>query len=387
VNDPTTACGGAAALCALLGAWVKGDRPEPGAAHLDPGAFAAAVERNRLEALVWSQLPDGAAPPGGRTGAWELSYLQGLGRGMKLLDAGAAACAALEKGGIPALGMRGPFAGARLYGDVALRYGADVDLMVPRSLARRAAMVLEGLGYRFHHPVLTRSACARWHLEWPFRHERSGVCLDLHWAVDHPFKPWNVDYAAVFARAVRAETEHGAWLEPCPAHQLVLSCLHAEKEVRLHGSLPCPDRLFQLAGQGRLRHWLDIALALRILPVEEREDAAAMAVEWAAGPAVAAHWAAASTLLGVSGPPDGLAGFSTVQHRGFREDLAGRIENWAGGARMTSAFSFRLECLSDAVRYAGPARGGWLLMPRLAAGGLEMAWLAARAAGRRRFAP
>jgi hypothetical protein len=56
--------------------------------------------------------------------------------------------AALADAGVKVLPLKGPLLGERLYGELAARVSADIDLLVEASDLTRATALLEGLGYR-----------------------------------------------------------------------------------------------------------------------------------------------------------------------------------------------------------------------------------------------
>lgn len=90
---------------------------------------------------------------------------------------------AFNAAGIPALAYKGPVLAQSVYGSVTLRDVVDLDIVVPKSEAVRARVVLMGRGYRSASPVdsrweryLLRSGC-----NFPVVQDAKGVVVELHW--------------------------------------------------------------------------------------------------------------------------------------------------------------------------------------------------------------
>ena len=351
----------AKALSDVLRAWVHGgdasDRP---LATGEVAIFVEMVERNRLDAFMWVALPDGALRQAlaVHLEQWRRSYEQSLIRNTQQQRLALDVCHCLEEADIPCIGLRGPFAGDAIYGDVALRHFTDIDLLIPVECRDQAWNVLTGKGYRFNHPFLTRSACRRHHLEWPFRHPDNGLSLDLHWAVDHPYKLYNIDYADIFRASSICQHEGGKWRSPCRSHAMLLACLHAEKECRLLGRRPMAAQLEAQGAEGRWRHWLDVALdgvsgesGLDINLVLSEAEA------WGVKVPVVASLTSVATLFDVPMPSvvwqvaEGLRPAGSLGHPAvwIRRVCCGR-------QNALRRLGFRAECLFDAWQFLFPSR-------------------------------
>jgi hypothetical protein len=92
----------------------------------------------------------------------------------------------LSDGGVPAIPIKGPALAQELYGDPSLRVCVDLDILVPRSMARRAYELLRADGYRsefgrgFFSELLLRHD-----IEYAlYRNERGfEFMVELHWGV------------------------------------------------------------------------------------------------------------------------------------------------------------------------------------------------------------
>ncbi len=349
------------ALRSVLNGWLRGAPADAvDIADAESALFAELVERNRFDALMWVALPEGRVREAlaDRLGSWRRSYEQSLIRNTRQLRAALEAGGLLEGRGIPSIGVRGPFAGVSLYRDVALRYFTDVDFLIPRQMRDRAWDILSAAGYRFSHSFMTRGACARHHLQWPFRHAEKGVSLDLHWAVDHPYKLLRVDYEEIFASAAVRPHAEGDWREPRGEHALILACLHAEKECRLLGDAPSGAQIRAHARSGLWRHWLDIALLLRNARDLDGGSVVARAEAWGVLRHVVTALTASAEAFDMSLPADIAQAAAKMPPRGpaRRRRPRATLRGVAPGSILATC-GFRGECLSDIRGYLFPAPG------------------------------
>ncbi len=79
--------------------------------------------------------------------------------------------------------LKGPVLSHQLYGDLGRRHSRDLDLIVAASERERAAALLAGLGYRAagDFDIAAASSWTGQLNEWEYRHERSGIIVELHW--------------------------------------------------------------------------------------------------------------------------------------------------------------------------------------------------------------
>ena len=228
--------------------WLAGGAPASPA----PPETSRFLREQRLEVLAASWMPGLASPA---------EYARQALFQQRLLSEGSGLASRLESAGIPCLCLRGPFAAATLYPDPADRPFRDLDLLIPREHARQALQVFRAAGFRLDQPRMPAGYFLRNHLHWMTVRDRDGIVCDLHWDVEHRFRPYRIDLAALFAHSRRVESRGHAWREPGLEHLFLLSALHARKHLpagfdprNTHGILFAPGCLFQ---------WLDLALLCR----------------------------------------------------------------------------------------------------------------------------
>lgn len=243
--------------------WLAGGAPASPA----PAEAVRFLREQRLEVLSASWMPGLASPA---------EYARQALFQQRLLSEGAGLAARLEAAGIPCLCLRGPFAAATLYPDPADRPFRDLDLLIPREHARKALHVFRAAGFRLDQPRMPASYFLRNHLHWMTVRDRDGIVCDLHWAVEHRFRPYRIDLEALFAHSRSVEWRGHIWREPSLEHLFLLSALHARKHLPpgfdpqdIHAMLFAPGCLFQ---------WLDLALLSR------------QTIDWTLAARLAAGW-------------------------------------------------------------------------------------------------
>ena len=261
---PSVLTWSAAALRQWLGGGVPADATPADAAPADAGRF---LREQRLEILASAWLPGLCSPA---------EYARHALFHQRLLSVGAGLAARLESAGIPCLCLRGPFAAARLYPDPAERPFRDLDLLIPRRQAREALRELCAAGFRLEEPRMPAGYFLRNHLHWMTIRDRDGIVCDLHWAVEHRFRPYRIDLDALFSHSRMVEARGHSWREPAPGHLFLLGALHARKH--LPAGFDPHDATTLLFFPGCLFQWLDLALMSR--SAIDWERVAELAAEW-----------------------------------------------------------------------------------------------------------
>lgn len=336
---------------------VAGSGPLPSwPGPVDATAFRRVVHRNRADPLfgfLFSKAEPAQGWEATRTD-WIQAYKRCLLHGTKHLENGLRVCEALEGTGIPALPMRGPFCGSTLYGDVATRYFTDLDILIPRDKVDEAWEVVSGLGYRLSSPILTRAMYLRHHLAWPLHN--GDVCLDLHWALDHPYAPYTVDYGALFEGSRLDGGPDGRWRVADPGHLVLVNCLHLAKEW---GSADVTGfGLTEAMLRGELTPCLDVALAVRAAgPLLDWPSVRALAHDWNMDRPLAMG-AAVLRDLGMDAPVD-LPALTGCAPSATAPSWLVAVTKSRPVQRVCVACAFRAERILDAYGVFRRPNGGW----------------------------
>jgi hypothetical protein len=216
-------------VMAASGAAAPRERP------IDWERLAALGEAHGLSALLWRRL-------GSRNGdvpadAAELLRASGMAAEwrQKLLSCEQRSlCGLLDAERVPVLCFKGPSLAALAWEEGELRGSTDLDLLVRREDALRAARLLEAHAYRRVRPApglqakLEAQHLHRWN-EFEFISEDGLVSVDLHWAVTPPNYPFRLDLGPAWASPLELE-ESG--LHTLPLETLVVAlCVHGSKHL------------------------------------------------------------------------------------------------------------------------------------------------------------
>jgi hypothetical protein len=202
--------------------------------------------RHRLEPLVYGVEELGLDVSPAFLAACHQAYCNMAARAVRFRAEIDRMCAGLRAAGIPVLAWRGVVAGETLYGDPGLRYCTDIDLLVAPGDQHRSLAAAKQLGYGLRAGLSPQWFLARHHLHWPLMHRESGIPLDLHWAVDHP-------YRGLPSPAFPGEALSGN-------NALLFAVRHAEKEARLWRFGDGETAAASVLSDGPLLPWLDVLL-------------------------------------------------------------------------------------------------------------------------------
>jgi hypothetical protein len=169
------------------------------------GPLLDAAERHGVTPLVHTHLrslaPDGAIPAGARLalfGAFHRGTSQSLRQERELrtlLDRFSAA-------GVAVIVLKGPDLAERVYGDLQLRWSADLDLLIRRDDVDGARALLLAAGYRVAPTILSERFARRHHFNLPFeRADGIATLVELHWALTDRFTAGTWDLAGLWTRA------------------------------------------------------------------------------------------------------------------------------------------------------------------------------------------
>lgn len=105
---------------------------------------------------------------------------------LKLMRTLSCVAGAFAQGGIPMLSMKGPLLSMELYGDPAMRFSHDLDIMVPQEDFWRGCKCLMDMGFEIiEEPELTTEKRVKAYMRIsPNNHcvfRQNGVLVELHW--------------------------------------------------------------------------------------------------------------------------------------------------------------------------------------------------------------
>ena len=194
--------------------------------------------------------------------AFRVDYAASLGSHRVYRDAAAALLQALGVQRVPALLLRGTAVAERLYDDPGLRPYTDIDLLVPRAQLPEAKGVARDLGYHPPEGSLPDGFYERHHLHLRYIAPTTGVPLEIHWALDHPFSLLRVDFDDLFASALIDRLAGAPVLRPSDEDLLILLALHLAKHgTALRGAAPVAV-LPRAARRGILLWMVDLHLLI-----------------------------------------------------------------------------------------------------------------------------
>lgn len=218
------------------------------------GDDPAFIPAHRLEPLAGKYLEG--------TEAWTVAYTQTLLKGMKMVGEASRLDRLLRDHALHPVWTRGALYGASLYGDCGVRPATDLDVYVSEEELPTAEVLLAEQGYRLFTHRYPRWYYRRYHLQFPLRHSKTGLLVDLHWAADHPLSGRRLPMADIGRRARIRTAELGSWHEPSPEDHLLLACAHIAKESSIWLSDDSVDPSVTGDAPGRFLSWLDLLLLL-----------------------------------------------------------------------------------------------------------------------------
>jgi hypothetical protein len=206
------------------------------AAGLNWDRLVALAQRHGLAPLLYthlSQVCDAQVPAG------TLAFLQDYARkntAFVVLLTGdlVRLLKVLEANGITAVPYKGPAIALKLYGNVARRQFADLDILVRRRDVWEASRVIEAEGFEPLVPIpsamrgrLLSHAYVRM-----FHRESSRTLVELHWDIAEPYWAVRFDADAMWRRLEPMSLPGVTAYVPCAEDLLLLLCVHAVR----HGS-------------------------------------------------------------------------------------------------------------------------------------------------------
>lgn len=158
--------------------------------------------------------------------------------------------------------LKGLWLSLKIYGNMAMRPGSDIDVLLRREDIPEALAILEEeMDYgRWWRPLLDDRYYARHHLhQQRCNHDRS-IWFEPHWALDHPYTRLTIDYDGLMDRTTAGEL----WGEPAREMSLpdllISLAVHLVKHaVYLPAVSDRPDLPRLILADGMLMYFLDVA--------------------------------------------------------------------------------------------------------------------------------
>ena len=257
----------AAQLTALLGS------RSPAVETLCEREWARLVELALLQGVgpvFYARLKDrGLLPPPSVDSQLRTNYLASAARNLRLFHELAQILEAFQASGIAVIPLKGACLAEVVYGNIALRPMADIDLLVRSGQVATALVVLRALGYESQKPFDAVAAQTFSH-DMPLMSKAGCVPIELHWTIANPSHPGGFrasDLEGLWSRAQPATISGVSVLMLSPTDLMLHLCRHASVEHRF-------------AGVG-LRSFLDIERVARVY---------AHAIDWDAFASRATEW-------------------------------------------------------------------------------------------------
>ena len=202
-------------------------------AEWDKGVAVAVAQG--LSSIVYRRFRDeGRTPSAGAAQRLHSHYLSGAASNMRLLHELGAILRALVSVGVPVIPLKGAFLAEAVYGDIALRPMADLDLLVQPVDLPRAIETLRHLGYESDAPFDPVAHQAGFQDMPPMR-KPGGAMVELHWTLVTPLCGARIDeheLAGIWKRSVAATIADSACRALSAEDLLLHLCMHASVHHR-----------------------------------------------------------------------------------------------------------------------------------------------------------
>jgi hypothetical protein len=192
-------------------------------------ALLALAARHRVLPTVLRNVPPTMpAPAAARLRA---ACAENGGHALRLAAALRTILDALGRHGVVAMPYKGPVLAAQLYGDVARRQYADLDLLVQPAQIPDAQRVLEQLGYQGDSLRAWQTGLLRRNAHCVVHTGMEGDVVELHWRVTGRDYPVALDLDRLWSRASTLSLAGREIPVPCPEDLLAMLCAHGAKHA------------------------------------------------------------------------------------------------------------------------------------------------------------
>ncbi|MGH9873632.1 MAG: nucleotidyltransferase domain-containing protein [Pyrinomonadaceae bacterium] len=137
-----------------------------------------------------------------------------------------------EASQIPAVPYKGPAIGVGIYGNLALRQFADLDILVPDKDVWKATELLIGQAYQAHFTIPARKQSSFIRLGYVrlFKHKTETTTVELHWRLAPRFFGAEFDTSRLWQSARRLELQGSRVRVPSPEDLILMLCIHGAKD-------------------------------------------------------------------------------------------------------------------------------------------------------------
>lgn len=134
---------------------------------------------------------------------------------------------AFQAAQIPIIVLKGAHLAAAIYPNLALRYMADLDLLVQQADLPAVVALLQKQGYEPVIPIVLEAHRQTSHHLPPFRHAAHVAYIEIHWTITTPDKADTVNIDQFWAQAQPATIAGMPGQTFCPEDLLLHICVHA----------------------------------------------------------------------------------------------------------------------------------------------------------------
>ena len=221
---------------------------------------------NRLDGIIYDSLDRNglfeSLPEKARKN-FEESYRRTVINTRIYLESAAGIYRTFADRGIELIILRGPALGLTVYSRPYLRPSGDLDLLIRRKDLSIARKIFGDLDFSPIPGILPDRYFEKYHLHLSFKDPRRNIIVELHWALDHPYTLYTIDYPSLFIKSEEASFEGLSIPVLSPEDRLITLCLHLVKHCPFLHLLIEEDELSSLILKGRWMLWLlDIHLLL-----------------------------------------------------------------------------------------------------------------------------
>lgn len=209
------------------------------AKDLDWDWIVRVAVHNRVAPLLYYNIREaglGKEVPSHAMRALENAYYHGLARSTRGGQIAGEMLPCLRQEGVEAILLRGLALAETLYDDPALRPFSDFDLLIRRQDLDRAKATLLDLGYHYSPSDIDARYFERNHLHLQF--VKVNAVIELHWALDHKYTVFAIDYDAFFSEARDGELGGASALLIPPENLLLSLCIHLVKHCYYMRHIP-----------------------------------------------------------------------------------------------------------------------------------------------------